>query len=454
LIIGNTNELISKGNSSGRKIILDIIESAIEHANFYSLLRERIRIDGALRIDSLYYDLETIDEIFVVGAGKNVSFVAAAVEEILGDRISEGAVVEKRGWGRKTKKIVVLEGGHPLPDEGSVRGAQNMINIADKADEDDLVIACVTGGCTSLLALPPDEITLDETRETFELLLKSGATVEEMNAVRKHLSRTAGGKLSVILHPAEILSLIGVDEVVGRPWGPTVPDTTYFADAIRVLKRYDLWDSTPKSVRTYFENADPRHETPKVDDFDRMGIRNQNVIFANNEMLCRAAETRAKELGVSSAILTTRLEGEARDVAIVLMSIAKEISTNARPFAPPCVLIIGGETTVTIRGESGVGGRNQELSLAAAIEIAGDKNVVIASIGTDGTDGPTNVAGAIVDGYTMDQIKRQHVDPFQALKMHNSSFVFSKLGDAIRTDDTGTNLMDLVLVYVGTAEIK
>lgn len=445
MVICNLADLSCKGNVRGRNIVLDVIEDALKRVNFYDLARDYMES----RMGSLIRDPNEYGNIFVIGGGKHVSSVAAALEEVLGERIREGVVVEKVGSTHKTKRITVLEGGHPVPNVNSVKGAQEIVRIASSAEDGDLVLVCVTGGWTSLTALPPSEITLEELRQVFDLLLRSGAPIEDMNTVRKHLSQLGGGKLSMLAHPAEIVGLIGIDEVPGLPWGPTVPDTTTFSDAIHVLERYDLWNRVPESIRKYFERADTSEETPKRSDFERIGVKAHNVVFAENGTLCRIAERRAMELVKNAAVLSTSIEGEAKDVGAVLASIAKEIEKNSRPFDVPCILLIGGETTVTMTGEHGEGGRNQELALAAALKIAGSKRIVIASVGTDGTDGPTDIAGAIVDGYTLEEAERRGIDLSDHLKRHDSSCVFRRLADAIYTGNTGTNLMDLMVVYVG-----
>jgi len=357
-------------------------------------------------------------------------------------------VVEKRGSGCRTKTIRVIEGDHPIPDDKSVEGANEILRLVKKAKKNDVVIACVTGGCTSLTMLPPDGITLEDVRTVSQLLLECGAPIEDMNTIRKHLSQVGGGKLAVIAHSAELVSLIAVDEVAGVPWGPTVPDTTSFSDARRVLRRYDLWDHVPSSVRNYFEKADMLQETPKAADFERLKLKTRFVVFAENKMLCQAAERKAAEQGLRTATISTSIEGEAKDVGIIFAGIAREIEKYGTFFKPPCLLVAGGETTVTIKGAHGEGGRNQELALSAALKIAGSKNITIASIGTDGTDGPTNIAGAIVDGYTLERSKEVNVDLVETLEKHDSSSLFKKLGDAVYTDNTRTNLMDLVVMHV------
>jgi glycerate-2-kinase len=450
MILRDSDELASRGNIEGRNITLSIIEYALNAVNSFNLVKKLVRVDsdGCLNVGSFKYDLTKIKDVSVVGGGKQVSYVASALEEVLGRRIREGVVVEKKGWGCKTNVIKVVEGGHPLPDSGSVEGAKEIIRTIKKAGKEDLVIVCVTGGCTSLTMLPPENITLEDLIAVSKLMLESGAPIEDMNTVRKHLSQVGGGKLAILGHAAQLLSLIAIDEVAGVPWGPSVADTTSFADAKRVLLRHGLWEKIPDSVKLYVEKAEPTEETPKADHFERMGVNVCHVAFADNRMLCQAAERKGRELGLETSTISTSIEGEAKDVGVVLASIAKEIEKNREPFKPPCVIIAGGETTVTIRNSHGEGGRNQELVLAAALKIAGSERITIASIGTDGTDGPTDIAGAICDGHTIDRVKEASVDPIQALQKHDSSTVFKKLGDAIYTNDTGTNLMDLVVIYV------
>jgi len=245
-----------------------------------------------------------------------------------------------------------------------------------------------------------------------------------------------------------MINLIVIDEIAGRPWGPTVPDTTTFEDAVTVLKKYELWEKTPKSVREYLKRGtiDPSLETLKPCDFKDFKVH--NIILADNETMCEAAKKRAEELGLKSLILSTKLEGESREAGIVLASIAKEIEEKGRPVKPPCVLIMGGETTVTITGPHGKGGPSQELVLGASLKIDGSKKVVIASIDTDGTDGPTEIAGGIVDGYTLKRAEEKGIDIFESLRKHNCYEALMKLQDAIITEPTGTNVMDLDIVVV------
>jgi glycerate-2-kinase len=448
-IIKNKRELLSHGNIEGRRIALDIIEYALKTIDPYKAVRKTVFIDDErLIVGQLKYDLSEIRNIYVVGAGKGTLRIAEALEDILGNRIRRGIIIEKEVNGHKLKTIEVLRGGHPIPNEAGAEGAKKIVELAKSAQENDLVFVCVTGGCSALMPLPVEGISLEDKKRVTDLLLKSGATIEELNAVRKHISAIKGGRLAKYIHPAEVINLIVIDEVAGLPWGPTVPDTTTFEDAVRALKKYDLWEKVPDSVRKHLQRglSDPSLETPKPKDFE--GLKVHNIILGNNEIACEAAEKKAKELGFNSMILSTVLEGESREVGIVLAGIAKEIERRNRPLKPPCVLVSGGETTVTIVGEAGEGGRNQELALASSLKIDGSKNIVITSIGTDGTDGPTDIAGGIVDGYTLRRAREKGIDIFENLMKHNSSFVFRQLKDAIFTGPTGTNVMDLTLVVV------
>ncbi len=449
-IIKNRNALLSHGTLEGRKIALDVIEYALTAIDSYEVVKALVMLQGnTLRVASLTYDLSNIGDIYIVGGGKGSSSIAEALEHILGDRIKKGLVIEKRGQGRKLRRVDVTEAGHPVPDEDGVEASKKIIEIGKNAKTDDLFFACITGGCSALMTLPAEGISLEDVEKVTDLLLMCGAEIQEINAVRKHISEVMGGRLALHIHPAEVIGLIVVDEVAGLPWGPTVADTTTFRDAISVLKKYALWEKVPVSVRKHLEKADPKQETPKVSDFEREGVKARNFVLASSENVCEAARKRAEQLGHSSMILSTVMEGESREVGIALAGIAKETEKSSRPLKPPCVLVVGGETTVTITGEPGEGGRNQEFALAASLKIDGSRRIVIASIGTDGTDGPTDIAGGIVDGYTLERTKEKKIDLFQNLRTHNSSYVFRQLDDAIFTGSTGTNVMDLRLLVVG-----
>jgi len=449
MIIRNKEELLSHGNRKGREVALDVIEYAIKAVDAYEATKKMVCIkNDRLIVGDLVYNLSELGDIYVIGGGKATFSIAKALDELLGEKIKRGVINVKKGEKRRLKHIKVVEAGHPVPDEMGLEGTKEIINIAKEAKEGDLVFCAITGGASALMPLPAGNISLEDKKQVTNLLLKCGATIDEIHAVRRHISAIKGGRLANYIHPAEIINLIVIDEIAGRPWGPTVPDTTTFKDAINVLKKYNLWRKVPNTVREYLKRGltNSSLETLKPKDFK--GLKVHNIILGDNEIMCRAAEKRANELGFNSSVLTTRLEGESREAGIVLASVAKEIEEKGRPIKPPCVLILGGETTVTIPGQSGKGGPSQELVLGASLKIAGSKRIVVASIDTDGTDGPTEIAGGIVDGYTLKRAEEKGVDVFESLMKHNSSEVLMTLQDAISTGPTGTNVMDLDILVI------
>lgn len=390
-------------------------------------------------------ELERFRKIWVVGGGKASAVMAAAVERLLGDRIEGGAIAIKDGHGAPVERIHLRECSHPVPDERGVAAAREILSIAQEATVDDLVICCLSGGASALLPLPAPGITLADKQETTRLLLASGATIHEINSIRKHLSAIKGGQLATAAYPATVLSLILSDvignnlDVIGS--GVTAPDSSTYADAVAVLQKYGILDRVPLAVRERLTNpCSP--ETPKQD--NPAFARTRNIIVGSSDLALSAAAERAKTLGYNTLVLSSFIEGETRDVARVHAAIAKEIDAFGRPLSRPACLISGGETTVTLRG-NGKGGRNQEFVLAAAIDIAGMKNVCVLSGGTDGTDGPTDATGAICDGDTL----QRGPDAIDFLARNDSYSYFESLGDLIKTGPTGTNVMDVRIVIAG-----
>ena len=448
-IIKNSEGLLLKGNIKGRRVALQVLEHALKKVDTYNAVKRNIDVeDDKLFVGEIEYDLLKLHNIYVLGAGKATFEIAKALEDTLQERIRDGVIIEKRGRGKKLSKIRVFEAGHPIPDEAGLEGAVEIAKLANQVGEGDLVFVAITGGCSALMPLPAEGLTLEDKKTVNGLLIKCGATIEEINTVRKHISIIKGGRLALMIHPAEIVNLIVVDEVAGKPWGPTIFDETTFEDAAAVLNKYNLWDIIPENVRIHLENADPKSETPTEGEFEALCVKASTFILANNADACEAAAEEAERLGYNASILTTSLEGESKDVGIALSAVAREVESECRPIKSPCVIVSGGETTVTMVGEVGEGGRNQELALSASLKIAGSENIVLASLGTDGTDGPTDIAGAIVDGYTVSRAQQMGIDLVSELKNHNSSYVFRKLGDALYTGPTGTNVMDLQVIVV------
>jgi glycerate 2-kinase len=391
-------------------------------------------------------DLGRYERVFVVGAGKAGGTMARAVEQLLGSRISAGCVNVKDGDTAKTQLIELRPCGHPVPDERGFNGSRRIAEICVDASANDLVICLLSGGASALTPYPAPPITLSEKQETTRLLLASGAGIHEINAVRKHLSAIKGGQLARLAAPARVLSLILSDvvgddlDVIGS--GPTAPDASTFETAYAVLEKYELRDRVPARVRERLKNG--ARETVKAADplFENV----ENVIVGSNQKSLESAARAAKEMGYRTFILSSTIEGETKDVARMHAAIARQIRTHAQPARPPVCMISGGETTVTMRdGNVGKGGRNQEFALAAAMDIAGLENVLILSAGTDGSDGPTDAAGAMADGTT---VERANSMAAAALEDHDAYPLFEQLGDLVITGSTGTNVMDLHLILV------
>jgi glycerate-2-kinase len=441
-------------NRIAREVVVSALEVAIESANPYKLVMEHVRLeDSNLIIDGEEFSLNKYKNVLVVGGGKAVGAMAEALEDILGDRIKEGLVNILTGTaGRyRTRKIKLNEAGHPIPDLSGMAGAKCMLEMVEKSKKEDLIICLISGGGSAMMTLPARGISIEDKQKLTKLLLLSGANINEINTVRKHLSMFKGGQLAKAASPATIVSLI-LSDVVGDPIdsiasGPTAPDPTTYRDAIEILRKYDLWDKAPETIKNVLENglAGILPETPKPDDPIFENVR--NIVVGNNLMACKAARDRLKNLGFKTLILTTRMQGESREVGMFLGSIAKEISSSGNPHPPPAAIVIGGETTVTVRGR-GLGGRNQELVLSAAKCIADRNGICIGSIGTDGIDGPTDAAGALVDGETLRRADELGLDYGKALMENDSYNFFRMLGDLLITGPTGSNVNDIAVLCV------
>jgi hydroxypyruvate reductase len=380
--------------------------------------------------------------------------MAAAIEDILAERITKGTVNVKYGYANPLSRVKIVEAGHPLPDHNGLRGSQIIYDLLHRAGQRDLVICLISGGGSSLLPLPVPPISLSDKQSTTEALLACGARINEVNAVRKHLSRLKGGQLARAGYPAAIVCLI-LSDVVGDcldviASGPCVPDPSTFQDCMEVLARYAIADRLPKSILRHFEAglAGMVPETPKSGDpvFGNVIHR----VVGNNRRALAAARDAAEKLGYHAMVLSSLIEGETRDVAGVHTAIAKEIQRTQQPLASPACVLSGGETTVTLRGK-GKGGRNQEFALAGAIDIEGEREIVLLCAGTDGTDGPTAAAGAIADTQTVGRAMTIGMDPRQYLANNDAYHFFNSLGDLVITGPTRTNVMDLRILLVRSA---
>jgi len=444
----NENELLSYGDVKAKKIALEIMKVAIESVDPYKVVKNALRAeDNKLIVKGKEFPIK--GKIYVLAFGKAACSMAKATEEVLGDRITEGVAVTKYGYSLPLKKIKVIEAGHPIPDENSMKGASIGVELAKKVDKDDILLVLISGGGSALFMLPEDGISLEDKMKTNELLLKSGAKIYEINTVRKHISKVKGGKLAKLVK-GTLISLI-LSDVVGDPLeaiasGPTVKDPTTFQDTYRILKLYNVWEKLPESVRAHVEKG-LRGEVEETLKEDLPNVH--NFLIASNALACEAAKRKAEELGLKAYILTTTLEGEAKEVAIAFGSIIEEIYHHDRPFEKPVVLIAGGETTITIEGKAGPGGPNQEFALSIARKIKGMRGVAVLAMDTDGTDGPTNAAGGLVDDHTLELLEKEGIDVEGHLKIHSDYEPLKKGKALLITGPTRTNVNSIVLAVIG-----
>jgi hydroxypyruvate reductase len=441
-----------------RRDALAIFESALRAADAGAAVERSLQFESTRKGDFLdiagrRIPMGRFERIFVVAAGKAAAPMAAAVERILAPRgVTCGVAVVKRGHATsRPASIAVREAGHPIPDQPGVSAAHEIEDLLRIANARDLVIVLISGGASALLAAPAPPLTLRDKQRMTDLLLRAGADIFALNIVRKHLSSLKGGRLAVLAYPATVVTLM-LSDVIGDPVsvigsGPTAPDESTFGDALRVVADYGLTAKAPRAVMDHLERGARGliPETPKPD--DPLFANVQNVVIASNRQALLAAAKAAKRLGYRPILLSSSMRGEARAVAGVHAEIVREILTSGHPAPPPVCLLSGGETTVTVRGH-GRGGRNQEFALAAAIQLHGLARWLLLSAGTDGTDGPTDAAGAIASGNTVDRAERAGLAVAESLEANDSYTVFQSIEELVKTGPTGTNVMDVNLFLV------
>jgi glycerate-2-kinase len=454
--IKNSQTIIANAQTSAdaeaRKVALSLIESALEAVNPKNLVKQAVRIrKNTIHVLNYSFALQDYDKIIVIGGGKACGSMAEALEDIIGSQLTCGIINIPKGTQKRysLRTIDLHEASHPIPDSEGESGVERMIELLTTVNAKTLVITLLSGGGSALLPSPQHGITLTDKQQVTDILLKCGATIEEINVIRKHVSRIKGGRLATMSYPATNLCLI-LSDVVGNSLtsiasGPTVPDPSTYAEAIDILRRYAVWDYTPIAVRNYlnggFEGVNP--ESPKPG--DPRFSKSTNVVVGNNQIALQSAMRKAREHNLNSLILSSQIEGEARVVGRIFSAIAKEMVQYGNPVSRPSLILAGGETTVTVKG-AGTGGRNQELALEAAMHLANLEGVVLVALGTDGTDGPTDMAGAIVDGATSRRCELKGIDILQHLRNNDSYPVFKELGDHIHTGSTGTNVNDLIVI--------
>jgi glycerate 2-kinase len=462
LQISNREELTSRGIRTDRKLILDSLESALREVSPFSLLEKKVSFrNGMLKVLSnpVRYSIAKADQVLVVGAGKASGYLALSIEKILGDQtITCGCVNVLKGTANyfHTKKIEINEATHPTPSEGGVSGARKIVRLVKSASERSIVICLISGGGSSLLPLPPPEVPLRDKVRTTELLLRSGASIDELNCVRKHISLVKGGQLvKQASNSPQFLSLI-ISDVVGDALGsiasgPTAPDPTTFRDAISVLQKYDLLEKVPKSVRVYIKLGirGKRAETPKPG--DRIFNRVTNCIIARNKDACQAAvQTLENRLHSPCYYLGSSWQGDADELARNLSGIFCSGFEKPIPSRKPFSIVWGGEATVKVRG-NGEGGRNQQEALVCLERLSecSDRHVTAAFFGTDGIDGNTNCAGAIIDQESSEMAKSKKLEPGSYLRNNDSNGFFKATkSNLIRTGPTGTNVNDIGIAII------
>ena len=444
---------ILNANPTLRRKIISVLDAALAAVDPKAAVLNLLQRTGdTLLVGAQRYDLTHYRRIIVIGAGKAGTPMVQAVESVLGDRISAGLVVVKTGHGGPTTYVPIAEATHPMPNEAGVRAGQQILALADAAAADDLVIALLSGGGSALLVAPAPGLTLADKQGMTNALLSCGATINEINCLRKHCSAVKGGQLARAVAPATLITL-ALSDVIGSPLdviasGPTVPDGGSWADAWAIVEKYNLADKLPvpivERLRAGLTGVLP--DTPKVG--DPAFAKTVNLIVADNRVAANAARQQAQLAGYNVLLLTTHVEGEASQVAKVAVALAKEVRESGQPTAAPACLILGGETTVTLGTNPGQGGRNQELALAAALALQNTPGVTVVSLATDGSDGPTDSAGGMADQGTVVRGLAAGFSAVDALRRHDAYPFLQASGDLLLTGPTQTNVNDLIFIFV------
>lgn len=461
--IKNKESLLSHGDAGAKAQVLELTERVLHRLDARKRLHEMMHREGSeLVIGSRRHDLSRYRHVYAFSSGKAGNHMARAFEDLLGEYLTLGVTIIKiRDEEDVYRKTEVYVGGHPLPNEEGIRGCQRMIDIAEQMGPDDLLLLGLTGGCSALMGYPVEGTTLEDLQEATDVMLKAGMWVMDINDIRGHLSRMSRGRLGQHIHGAKILCFeiwdaVGLDDItdytepvpiMGTPVGY---DTVTFQDIGAILRKYHIEDKLPRNVARYLLDYDPAQETPQT-------MTNDVDYYIVNTLpdSCQAALEAAEEMGIPAHVLTTYAEGESRDYGTFMASLAHEVVKNERPFRAPCFLFSAGETTTAIPDSSlirGHGGPSQEMTAAFAVAAEGLKNVCLLSIDSEGTDGTTPVAGGLTDGTTGTAAAERGIDLRKALREHAAYEALEPLGDTVLTGNTGTNLCDFNVLYIGTQE--
>ena len=448
-LIRNRDRLLAHGFTAGREKAIDIVAHALQSVNARQAVKNKVHlVDEVLKIEDQSFDLRNVRHIYAIGSGKATFPLAAALEDILGERITDGFIAVKDGQLGQLNRIRVMEASHPVPDHRSLAAGRQVLDIAKKAGSDDLVICLMSGGVSSLCCIPVPDISFEDKMTTSRLMVNSGADIDEIMTVRGHLSQIKLGRLAHAIHPAAMISLT-VSDAIGDPmkWNTdwTSPDNSKRVDAVYYMKKYGIWDKAPTAVRRYLSK--PEKNTGPGADHSAYNIHNFMIVKTTE--LADAAVRKAQDLGLETIVLTSCLTGESREAGRFFTAVAREVYERNRPVKPPCALIATGETVVRIDNDDyGQGGRNQEFAAGACLDLKLSDPIAVCSLGTDGTDGPTPVAGAITDGSTIARALGKGLDIHELLRRHDIFTLLTAVGDAIETRDTETNVCDIAVAVV------
>jgi glycerate-2-kinase len=435
---------------NSRQTAIDIFMAGVESVKPGNLINRYVSLHrNILQFDSIAFDLNSIGNIYLVGAGKASALMAQTMESILGSRINAGHIVTKYGHSVPLKFIGQTEAGHPVPDENGIAGTAKILSIVRNAGINDLVICLISGGGSALLADVPEGCTLDDIREVNKVLLKAGANISEINCIRKHLSRVKGGQLAKAAYPAKIVSLI-LSDVIGDPLdviasGPTAPDLSTFAESLSIIGKYKLEKEIPAQIQQILLEGAENKRDETLKESDEMFLSTSNLIIGTNKLALATAKAKAEAMGYDTCIITHSLEGDVVAVAEWIVSLTRRYKEENS--GKKICLLFSGEPTVHVTGD-GLGGRNQHLALLVAHLIKELPGITFLSGGTDGTDGPTDAAGAVVDSFTCQRAKEMKLDPEYFLANYDSSNFFHREGGIIITGPTQTNVMDLIVVLI------
>lgn len=484
--IKNKTSLTSHGNIKGRKIVTELLDAGLDSLDPYYRVKKLINVEnGKIILNTegfemkddphagpIQFDLKDYDRVYVIGAAKGVQRAALGFEEALGDLLTGGHVIAKHGEEIICKKIGVTLAGHPVPDKYCVEGCKKIEQLISGLTKRDLVFTVFGSGCGSLFTYPAEGISIDEIADFTHLMqIENGVATGELNQIRTHIDRFKGGRLLRKLMPATVVNTVTADPsktdtpivrvsyfdmLKANTFFPTVATASTYEDCIRIIKKHDAWDRTPESIRNHLLAGNDETENMSVEEYESLGCRFLGLIF-KDATVYPAVRGRAEELGIKCIMLSEYMQSEAREAGYSDAAIALCSERSGEPFKGPVVLMSSGENVVTVGKESGVGGRNQEYCIAAAIRIAGSENIVVGAVDTDGTDGPGGfrypgapecLAGAVIDGYTAKAAKNSKIDLFEALKTHGTSEAMWRLNCGVDAE-SNVSALDLRIIYIG-----